>query len=142
MLARKLGNGVHVHWFNRGVRHVLAKELTDFNRAHGAAKSPHFPANLRWPSTPIFHSTVRLCAGETARVFRFDPSQIQNFANQYVNWYPVRVKIWSSGYEVKEENNAHYFMTEFETDEFTGNIGVRSQPLAQSALARIGKRCT
>lgn len=58
-------------------------------------------------------------------LFRFDPSQIQAFANQYVNWDPVAAKIWTSGYTVKEENNAAYAMSEFESGALTGDIGVR-----------------
>jgi iron complex outermembrane receptor protein len=58
-------------------------------------------------------------------LFRFSPGQLQSFANQYVNWDPVRAKVWSSGYEVKERNDALYLMTEFEEGKLSGNIGVR-----------------
>jgi iron complex outermembrane recepter protein len=58
-------------------------------------------------------------------LFRYSPGQLQAFANQYVNWDPVRAKIWSSGYEVKEKNDALYLMTEFDLGKVTGNLGVR-----------------
>jgi iron complex outermembrane recepter protein len=58
-------------------------------------------------------------------LFRFDPGQIQSFANQYVNWDSVRNKVWTSSYEVIEKNNALYLMSEFEQDKFSGNIGLR-----------------
>jgi iron complex outermembrane receptor protein len=58
-------------------------------------------------------------------LFRFDPAQIQAFNNQYVYWDPVYGKTWTSGYTVKEENNAVYFMAEFEQGAISGNAGVR-----------------
>lgn len=58
-------------------------------------------------------------------LFRFDPAQLQAFANQYVNWDPVKNKVWSTGYTVKEKNDAAYVMTEFDLDKISGNIGAR-----------------
>ena len=58
-------------------------------------------------------------------LFRFDASQIQAFANQYVNWDPVRNKTWGSSYIVDETNNAGYMMLEFDKDAFSGNVGLR-----------------
>jgi len=58
-------------------------------------------------------------------LFRYDPSQLQSFANQFVNWNPVRNKVWSSGYDVVEKNNALYLMSEFDLGAVTGNVGVR-----------------
>jgi len=58
-------------------------------------------------------------------LFRFDPSQIQSFANQFVNWDPVRNKVWTSTFEVVEKTGALYLMSEFDLDKVTGNIGVR-----------------
>lgn len=59
-------------------------------------------------------------------LFRFDAGQIQNFANQYVNWDPVRNKVWSSTYTVVEKTNAIYLTSDFEFDKVGGNIGLRS----------------
>lgn len=59
-------------------------------------------------------------------LFRYDVSQIQAFANQYVNWDPVRNKVWTSTYEVVEKNSALYLMSDFEFDKLTGNVGLRS----------------
>jgi iron complex outermembrane recepter protein len=59
-------------------------------------------------------------------LFRFDPAQLQAFANQYVNWDPIKNRVWSSGYTVEETNNAGYLMTEFDADKVTGNIGLRA----------------
>jgi iron complex outermembrane recepter protein len=58
-------------------------------------------------------------------LFRYDPSQIQSFANQFVNWDPIRNKVWTSTYEVVEKNNAMYLMSEFDFDSISGNIGLR-----------------
>jgi iron complex outermembrane receptor protein len=58
-------------------------------------------------------------------LFRFTPEQISAFASQYVNWDPVRGKIWTSGYRVEESNNALYAMTEFDKDDLSGNVGLR-----------------
>jgi iron complex outermembrane receptor protein len=58
-------------------------------------------------------------------LFRFDPAQLQAFANQYVNWDPVRNKVWTSTYEVIEKNKATYLMSEFESGAVTGNVGLR-----------------
>jgi iron complex outermembrane recepter protein len=58
-------------------------------------------------------------------LFRFDPGQLQAFANQYVNWNPVRNKVWSSGYEVVEKNDATYLMSEFDAGSVSGNVGLR-----------------
>lgn len=58
-------------------------------------------------------------------LFRYEASQIQRFADQYVNWHPVRNKIWSSGYIVKERNDAIFLMTEFDSGPVSGNAGVR-----------------
>jgi iron complex outermembrane recepter protein len=59
-------------------------------------------------------------------LFRFDPSQLQNFANQFVNWDPVKNKVWNSGYTVEETNNAAYVMSEFDLEKVTGNVGLRA----------------
>ena len=59
-------------------------------------------------------------------MMRYATSQMQNFANQYVNWDPVLGKNWSAGFEVKEKNDSFYLMTEFDLDKLTGNIGVRA----------------
>jgi len=64
-------------------------------------------------------------------LFRFDPGQLSAFASQYVNWDPVRAKIWTGGYTVEETNNAAYLMTEFDKDGLSGNAGVR---LAQTKV--------
>ncbi len=58
-------------------------------------------------------------------LFRFTPDQLSAFAAQYVNWDPVRNKLWSSGYTVEETNNAAFVMTEFEKDQLSGNAGLR-----------------
>jgi len=60
-------------------------------------------------------------------MMRYDTSQMQNLTNQYVNWNPVLGKNWSAGFEVKEQNDAFYLMTEFEVnDKLSGNFGVRA----------------
>jgi iron complex outermembrane recepter protein len=59
-------------------------------------------------------------------LMRYNTSQLQNLTNQYVNWDPVKGKQWSAGFEVKENNDALYLMTEFEHDKISGNIGVRA----------------
>lgn len=60
-------------------------------------------------------------------LFRYDASQIQAFANQYVNWDPVAGKTWTSGYKVEEANEALYLMSEFElSNAISGNAGVRA----------------
>jgi iron complex outermembrane receptor protein len=59
------------------------------------------------------------------QLFRFDPAQIEAFAKQYVNWDPVYGKTWTSGYTVKEDNRAVYFMGEFEQGQLSGNVGLR-----------------
>ncbi|WP_374662613.1 TonB-dependent receptor [Inhella sp.] len=64
-------------------------------------------------------------------LFRFDPAQLTAFAQQYVNWDPVRNKIYTSGYTVDEVNNALYLMGEFEAGQLTGNVGLR---LAQTEV--------
>jgi iron complex outermembrane recepter protein len=58
-------------------------------------------------------------------LFRYDPSQIQSFADRFVNWDPVRNKVWTSTYEVIEKNNSLYLMSDFDFDSISGNIGVR-----------------
>ena len=59
-------------------------------------------------------------------IFRFDMGQMKAFTDQYINWSPVLNKQWSSGFQVKEDNNAGYLMAEFELDpKITGNFGVR-----------------
>ena len=68
-------------------------------------------------------------------LFRFDPSQLQAFTNQYVNWDPVAAKVWSSGYRVEEANNSVYLMGEFEADKLTGNVGVRLVQTKVSSLS-------
>lgn len=65
------------------------------------------------------------------QLFRFAPSQLTAFASQYVNWDPVRNKIYTSGYTVDEVNNALYLMGEFEQGALTGNVGLR---LAQTEV--------
>ncbi len=59
------------------------------------------------------------------QLFRFDQSQLTAFANQYVNYDPVLNKNWSSGYTVKETNNAVYGMLDFEREGLSGNVGAR-----------------
>lgn len=59
------------------------------------------------------------------QLFRFTPDQLSNFAKQYVNWDPVRNKIYTSGYTVDETNNALYLMGEFESGQLSGNVGLR-----------------
>lgn len=58
-------------------------------------------------------------------LIRFTPDQLRNFGNQYINWHPERNKFLTSGYEVVENNDALYLMSEFDLDRLTGNIGVR-----------------
>jgi iron complex outermembrane recepter protein len=58
-------------------------------------------------------------------LFRFDPAQLQAFANANVNWDPQRNRILTSGYTVKETNNAAYLMGEFDMDKLSGNFGAR-----------------
>jgi iron complex outermembrane receptor protein len=59
-------------------------------------------------------------------IFRFDMGQMKAFTDQYINWTPVLNQQWSSGFQVKEDNNAGYLMAEFELDpKITGNVGVR-----------------
>jgi iron complex outermembrane receptor protein len=58
-------------------------------------------------------------------LFRFNASQIQAFANQYVNWDPVRNKTWGGSYIVDEVNNAGYMMLEFDKEAMSGNVGLR-----------------
>ena len=64
-------------------------------------------------------------------LFRYDPAQLRAFTDRYVNWDPVRAKIWTAGYTVEEDNSAAYLMTEFDKDNFAGNVGVR---LAQTKV--------
>jgi iron complex outermembrane recepter protein len=59
-------------------------------------------------------------------LMRYNTSQMQNLTNQYVNWDPVKGKQWNAGFEVKENNDALYLMTEFEHEKISGNIGVRA----------------
>ena len=60
-------------------------------------------------------------------MMRYDTSQMQNLANQFVNWDPVLGKNWSAGFEVKENNDAFYLMSEFElNNKLSGNIGLRA----------------
>jgi iron complex outermembrane recepter protein len=59
------------------------------------------------------------------QLFRFDPSQLSAFGQQYINWDPVGGKTWTSGYTVEEKNNAAYLMGEFSEDALSGNVGVR-----------------
>jgi iron complex outermembrane recepter protein len=58
-------------------------------------------------------------------LIRFTPDQLRNFGNQYVNWHPERNKFLTSGYEVKENIDAFYLMSEFDFAALTGNIGLR-----------------
>lgn len=60
-------------------------------------------------------------------MMRYDTSQIQNLANQYINWNPVLGKNWSAGFEVKENNDSFYLMSEFDVnDKLSGNVGLRA----------------
>lgn len=68
-------------------------------------------------------------------LFRFNPGQITAFANQYVNWDPVRNKVWTSGYTVEETNNALFLMTEFDRDKLSGNAGLRVAQTTVSSLS-------
>jgi iron complex outermembrane recepter protein len=58
-------------------------------------------------------------------LFRYDPSQITAFTNQYVNWNSTLNANYVAGYTVKEGNKAIYAMGEFEKDALSGNVGVR-----------------
>lgn len=58
-------------------------------------------------------------------LFRFDPAQIEAFNKQYIYWDPVYGKTWTSGYTVKEDNRALYFMGELESGKLSGNFGLR-----------------
>ena len=69
-------------------------------------------------------------------LFRYDPSQIQAFADKYVTWDPVTGKTWTSGYTVEEANEALYLMGEFElTPKLTGNVGVRAASTQVDSLS-------
>jgi iron complex outermembrane receptor protein len=68
------------------------------------------------------------------QLFRFDPAQLSAFARQYVNWDPVRNKVWTSGYTVEESNHALFLMTEFDRDKLSGNAGLR---LAQTKVSSL-----
>lgn len=60
-------------------------------------------------------------------MMRYATNQMQNLANQYINWDPVLGKNWSAGFEVKETNEALYLMTEFElNNNLSGNLGLRA----------------
>lgn len=59
-------------------------------------------------------------------LMRYNTSQLQSFANQYINWDSVKNKNWSAGFDVRENNDAYYLMSEFEADKFSGNIGLRA----------------
>jgi iron complex outermembrane recepter protein len=69
---------------------------------------------------------ANLDANFPRNLFRFDPNQLQNFANQFINWDPVKNKQWNAGYTVEETNNALYLMSEFDLDKITGNFGLRA----------------
>jgi iron complex outermembrane recepter protein len=58
-------------------------------------------------------------------LFRFNSNQLQSFANQFVNWDPVRNKNWSASYQVIEKNDAVYLMSEFDFGKVSGNAGLR-----------------
>ncbi|MBV8502886.1 MAG: TonB-dependent receptor [Paucibacter sp.] len=58
--------------------------------------------------------------------FRYDPSQLQAWANQNVNWDRTLNHNWASGFHIKEDNTAAYAMTEFElSPAISGNAGLR-----------------
>lgn len=67
-------------------------------------------------------------------LFRFDTSQINAFAAQYMNWDPVLNKTWTAGYFIEESNSAAYAMGEFESGKLSGNLGLR---LAKTDLTSI-----
>jgi iron complex outermembrane recepter protein len=58
-------------------------------------------------------------------LFRFDPGQIRDFANRYVNWNTPDNRILTSGYTVEEDISAMYLMSEFDLESVTGNFGLR-----------------
>jgi iron complex outermembrane recepter protein len=90
--------------------------VTNIVGNNAPAPATRYPSN--WSSG--------LDANFPRNLFRYDPSQIQAFANRYVNWDPVRNKVWSSGFIVNEKNNALYLMTEFDLDKtISGNLGLR-----------------
>jgi iron complex outermembrane recepter protein len=68
-------------------------------------------------------------------LFRFNADQLRAFAAANVNWDPVRNKIYTSGYTVKETNNAAYLMADFEYDRLTGNVGARAVGTEVTSLA-------
>ncbi|MBL8518621.1 MAG: TonB-dependent receptor [Betaproteobacteria bacterium] len=84
--------------------------------------------NYPTPATSYPGNWAQGLSGNFPRnLFRFSPDQLQAFANQYVNWDPVRNKIWTSGYEVIEKNEAVYLMGEFEAaNNLSGNVGLRA----------------
>jgi iron complex outermembrane recepter protein len=92
--------------------------------------------NVPVPATSYPSNWAAGLSGSFPRnLFRFDPAQLQAFANQYVNWDPVKNKIWSSGYTVKEKNDAAYVMTDFDLDKVSGNIGARFVSTEVDSLA-------
>ncbi|WP_197047010.1 TonB-dependent receptor [Paucibacter sp. KBW04] len=65
--------------------------------------------------------------------FRFDPGQMQAFADQNVNWDRTLNHNYTSGFRVKEDTQAAYAMAEFELSAaLSGNLGLR---LVQTDLA-------
>jgi uncharacterized lipoprotein YddW (UPF0748 family) len=62
--AQQSGNGGHVHWYSRGVLDIFPRELKTYYAERGRAVSPHFAANWRRKSIPLFREPV-LRAGAT-----------------------------------------------------------------------------
>ncbi|MGL4234158.1 MAG: TonB-dependent receptor domain-containing protein, partial [Casimicrobium sp.] len=75
-------------------------------------------------------------------LFRFDADQLRAFAAANVNWDPKRNQIYTSGYTVKETNNAAYLMAEFDYDRLTGNVGARAVTTELSSLSYEGLAAT
>ena len=67
--------------------------------------------------------------------FRFDPAQLQAFADKYMYWDPVTGKNWAASYNVQESSTAAYFMNEFSSGAVSGNAGLRYVQTKEDTVA-------
>jgi iron complex outermembrane recepter protein len=144
----KLGNGIftNIKFGARNAKHernyeVIAPRYNAIDNADGSpvTPSPFISVTGGLLVTNVVNNNIPvpatrypanwgsgLDANFPRNLFRFNPDQLQNFANQFINWDPIKNKQWNSGYTVEETNNAAYVMSEFELDKVTGNIGLRA----------------
>ena len=155
--ALKLGDGL-LSEFKFGLRSAVHKRSVDavggrwraqddgtaapFTSVVGASLI-NFPTTIPTPATRLPDGYASALNASFPRdLFRFDPSQLQAYADQYQYWDPVTGRQWGSSYALKETNNAAYGLLEFDTSSISGDVGLRAvQTTVDTTSYKVEPRC-